>query len=265
MVVLSGTLPTIYNSDINLIADTFEENIPDDIRESKSFHLWTENMQDPKLQHSLDQIRFTIQKKIIESCKFRCVVRPIKSMDELYYSFPPKQQGENVYGDAGLFNHHIDGMFPDILNTKVYRVIVGLTPNDSVFTVFPDKKQALCLNKGDYLGFDFNHDAHFVSGSVTKNDRLILKLHFVKCEPCSESQMVDKQLQIISDVHKAFEDRSREFMSYGARPETPLQYVAGYSTQILTWIRVNLVYLSLFAMIIMISLIINSRKIETKH
>lgn len=254
--IISDSLPTLYNNDINILADRFDNLIPDDVRNTKSYHLWTDEVEDKELQNSINNIRNYFLNQFRQTCKHQCFIRSINAMDELYYSFPPTQTGENVYGDAGLFNHHIDGMFIYMPNASIYRVIVGLTQNDSVYTVFPDEKKVTCLKKGDYIGFDFNRDVHFVAGSVSKNDRLLLKLHFVKCEPCGENKVMDNYVQLLSDAHKEFEHRSRSFMSYGAKPETYLQYTAGYMTVILTWVRVNLVYISFFMMIIIISIII---------
>lgn len=105
-------------------------------------------------------------------------IERIESMDEIYVS----SFNEKFNSDKVFFSHHIDGpmgIFPGI---KVYRSIVAVTENEYISTNFPMHNQDYCLSKGDFLGFDYNRDIHYIyknNENKVPEYRVVLKIHYL--------------------------------------------------------------------------------------
>ena len=243
-----GRLPDNLAVAGDAVADGFAALIPADRLGKQSYHIWTKDA--PQLLAAgVDTFRESgfFQRMLCadrEKDGKRCAVVSVPDIDELYYSFPPSPEAGNQYGDAGLFNPHIDGMMSFLPGIRFYRFIVALTPNSNVFTVFPNNRTVAALDKHDYLGFDFNSELHFVAGQADQGvNRILLKLHFCACDVCEDG--TSPYLAMVNELHKGFEHVTRGYMNYGAKPANALETAVGISVSLIAWMRAHCVQVAI--------------------
>jgi hypothetical protein len=221
-------LNNLHNQILNLIP---EENI-----NTKAYHEWMYNLSD-SLNENIDIIRNSpeLKNELTENNKYKMI--PVKNMDEIYYSVPPKNQ-ENMYGDTGLYAKHIDGInLYD--NCILYRILISLTPKQEIYTIFTEKNIVVELDKFEYLGFDFNEEQHQVSGHLKEgNNRILLKLHYLVYKNKSK-----KELKIINDYFVEYEHFTRKVMSYGSTPKNLMEYFIGNISNYGTFLRLKIKYI----------------------
>ena len=104
-------------------------------------------------------------------------VETIDSMNELYVSASDADGSDRVFE-----THHVDGPFLFLPWCRVFRCIVGLTPNQSVITHFPSQHAWVLVDERDFVAFDYNRDIHsiFVMKQAEER-RMTLKLHYICC------------------------------------------------------------------------------------
>lgn len=261
-----GRLPSEYDATLDSIANIVLERLPAGVLGKKSFHFWLKDMakrqSDRALLSMVDSVRKGGQFERI-LCRptnpaNKCVVFPVTDMDEIYYSNPPLDTSKNMYGETGLFGEHVDGAFPFLPGIRFYRFIVAVTPNRSAYTVFPRERKVSALDKGAFLGFDFNKHVHFVAGTA-ETPRILLKLHFCACDIC-KGDTESAYMKRVAQVHTSFEDATRRYMNYSTAPETPMQYAAGYCAQAMTWLRVRALDMAFILLAIFISFMVGWRR-----
>jgi hypothetical protein len=104
-------------------------------------------------------------------------VMSIDEMNELYVSSIGAGGSDKVFE-----TDHLDGPFFFLPWCKVYRCIVCLNENRSIYTSFPTKKETYFMERGDFLVFDYNRDVHSIHklSSIEDNSpRNLLKLHYI--------------------------------------------------------------------------------------
>jgi hypothetical protein len=106
-------------------------------------------------------------------------------MNEIYYSNPkPNFENGPLYGAAANLIPHRDCILFYFPGIRVYRVIIGATDgNSDTVTEFITHGVERCLNKGDYMVFDFDRTLHRVKKTgQSPTPRILLKLHFLTCD-----------------------------------------------------------------------------------
>ena len=104
----------------------------------------------------------------------------IPQINEVY--FTAKKTGNS---DHSFTNLHSDS---PMFYCDTYRFLVVLKPNDNVITIIPDDNISKSLEKYDILGFDYARKLHYIKiqESETSDSRIVLKLHFAKCNICNK-------------------------------------------------------------------------------
>jgi hypothetical protein len=116
---------------------------------------------------------------------FAAIMRNMVEMNEIYYSNPkPNFKDGPLYGAAANLIPHRDCILFSFPGIRVYRVIIGATDgNHDTVTEFITHGQEMCLNKGDYMVFDFDRTLHQVKKTgQAPTPRVLLKLHFLTCD-----------------------------------------------------------------------------------
>lgn len=163
-----------------------------------------------------------------------CKIQNVKSMDEIMYS-NSKQISEyssedvNYYGATSNYKLHHDCeicsyLFP---NTKLYRVLIGLTNNNyHIYTHFPEYNVSKNINAGDVVAFDFDRTLHKVVNEkhLQTSPRALLKLHYLVCEDC---QLSESSFQNINQFYIYYDRFLRGFTKIGTDPVYPHEYAIG--------------------------------------
>jgi hypothetical protein len=149
-----------------------------------SHHWWYETL--PSIQKDMFY-HFTFDKSIFEKLsqlfdRNTYTIEPLFGMNELYVT--SKTRGnESVHSDNVFFTPHIDGPFLFVPFVSVYRILLGLNDNKEVETIFPMNDFSHVLNKGEFLGFDFSREIHYIDYKQNMEEqlepRVTLKLHYV--------------------------------------------------------------------------------------
>lgn len=113
------------------------------------------------------------------------VLHNMVEMNEIYYSNPkPNFENAPLYGAAANLIPHRDCILFYFPGIRIYRVIISATDgNQDTVTEFITHGVERCLNKGDYMVFDFDRTLHRVKKmGQTPTPRILLKLHFLICD-----------------------------------------------------------------------------------
>ena len=105
-------------------------------------------------------------------------IESVEKMNEIYVASEKHTQNS----DTVFFMKHIDGpwylLFPFC---KVYRCILAINENNRISTIFPNIDRTYTLTRGDFVGFDFNREIHYIKtnkDAVDAERRITLKLHY---------------------------------------------------------------------------------------
>lgn len=190
--VHTGNISSQMGTQLQEIASLFQRLYLNEVKKDKTFHASVASVEDKRLLELVDQIRMHPMFKQMfcaDGTEF-CHVENLKEMDELYYSYP------NYTGsDANMFVSHYDGPYTKKITdyVRIYRFLIAITPNTSVTTHFPNQDNAVTLDFGDYVGWDYNNELHFVSGMAEQGKpRILLKIHFAICNPCQNQRFLQK-------------------------------------------------------------------------
>ena len=109
-------------------------------------------------------------------------VKPVVEMNEIYVTAVGAIK--EITSDAVFYTPHDDGPYWWLPFASLYRVLVGVTPNEMVRTNFnlqhPSKSKVVDMY--DVLGFDYNRELHWIDhvpGTTNKERRSLIKLHFI--------------------------------------------------------------------------------------
>ena len=107
------------------------------------------------------------------------IIESVEKMNEIYVASEKHTQNS----DTVFYMKHIDGpwylLFPFC---KVYRCILAINENHRISTIFPNINRTYTLTCGDFVGFDFNREVHYIEtnkDAVDTERRITLKLHYV--------------------------------------------------------------------------------------
>ena len=163
------------NSELKNIEDWVVEKLPI-VRPKTSYHWWVEDT-DSQIKYLIKSLLYS--EAIIQNIGTNVI--PVESMNEVYVS--SKKNGDNTTSDTVFTTEHIDGPFWFLKGVSLFRVILAINDSDMYTTKITQKKMSITLSKGDLIGFDFNRSSHLIEknvNSVTTNDRIVLKLHYLK-------------------------------------------------------------------------------------
>jgi hypothetical protein len=133
-----------------------------------------------ELHHHLLELKYG---KIMETLYFKNLVNSdkytvetIQGMNELYVASLGAQGSDRVFE-----TDHLDGPFYFLPWCKVYRVVLGITPNTFVHTRFPIQNIHTRIDKYCFAAFDYNRDIHsvYASGEIVPEQRAVMKFHYI--------------------------------------------------------------------------------------
>lgn len=109
-------------------------------------------------------------------------VVPVQDMNEIYVTAVGAKK--DINSDAVFYTKHNDGPYWFLPGASLYRVLVGVTPNEMVRTRFnlQYESQDKVVDMYDVLGFDYNRELHWIDhvpGKTNKERRALVKLHFI--------------------------------------------------------------------------------------
>lgn len=239
-----GNVPREIETLLPHIYHLFYPEIPEKAKKQNTYHIWYDEFS-PTLKSYVQQIQaHPFWKGLRPSSS--CILRNVPEMDELYYSRTPHKNASGslpmLYGASGNYGLHVDGIyhFPGI---RFYRVLIGLTPNNTVETRFPILQRKVFIKKGTYVVFDFDNAQHEVVNhhpNQASDDtyRILLKLHFCVYEnetpymSQTETENHDSYMKFAIAMYVAFEKITRYVMQTGTNPETLYQFFLGLFCQL---------------------------------
>jgi hypothetical protein len=109
-------------------------------------------------------------------------IRPVVPMNEIYVTAVGAKRAIN--SDAVFYTPHTDGPYWWLPGASLYRVLVGVTPNQMVRTHFnlQHESQDQVLDMYNVVGFDYNRELHWIDhvpNAVNSERRSLVKLHFI--------------------------------------------------------------------------------------
>lgn len=109
-------------------------------------------------------------------------IRPVVEMNEIYVTAVGAIK--EITSDAVFYTPHTDGPYWWLPGASLYRVLVGVTPNQMVRTNFnlQHVSEAKVVDTYDSLGFDYNRELHWIDhvpGAKNTERRSLIKLHYV--------------------------------------------------------------------------------------
>lgn len=222
-----GRLPDSLQSETKSLNDLFLESIPMEQRNQKTYHQWFSEFPS-EIKERVKVIQDNPFWKQICASGTKCRVENISEMDELYYSKAPgkKRRDLLLYGATSNFDPHIDGTF-SFPGVHFYRILIGLTPNKTVETRFLKLNVAHKLQENDFIVFDFDKAQHQVvneNDAPTNDYRIMLKLHFLVCDSCTEGS---SYFQLTKQAYILYENITRYCMQTGTDPTTPYEFFIG--------------------------------------
>lgn len=105
-------------------------------------------------------------------------VAGVAAMDEVYVTGPEKA----LTSDTVFYLPHIDGPWTVFPGAALYRTMVAISPNRRITTHFPMGGDAVTLDDGEAVAFDFNRELHYITCDLDQPQpglRINLKLHHV--------------------------------------------------------------------------------------
>jgi hypothetical protein len=183
-----GKLSSPYLTTLEDIASEYVSHIPD--KTATTHHTYYTDLEG-KMRTNFEKIQFAefwqgLRVNAFEnSDTFAASLRDMVEMNEIYYSNPkPNFEKGLLYGAAANLIPHRDCILFYFPGIRVYRVIIGATDgNSDTVTEFITHGVEMCLNKGDYMVFDFDRTLHRVKKTgQTPTPRILLKLHFLTCD-----------------------------------------------------------------------------------
>lgn len=155
---------------------------------------------------------------------FAAILRNMVEMNEIYYSNPePNFKDGPLYGAAANLIPHRDCILFSFPGIRVYRVIIGATDgNNDTVTEFITHGQELCLNKGNYMVFDFDRTLHQVKKTgQMPTPRVLLKLHFLAFDMrYAKSECVIYYIKFVYFCYVAYYRVARYTEQLGTDPKT---------------------------------------------
>lgn len=128
-----------------------------------SYHEYYINC-DPEIKYEIDEIAHKLKPEGYTR---------VKGMDEVYITAKDATGSDLVFETP-----HIDGPF-GFLPFKLLRCIFAVSGSNAIETCLTDKN--IVLKDNEHLMFDYNRDLHYIRKiGVMENDRIVVKLHFVK-------------------------------------------------------------------------------------
>jgi hypothetical protein len=217
-----GHLPDYFQ--IDEIADPYIRQIPN--KNSTTYHTYYHDL-GVSLKNKIDHIQYHPYWNQLCDSSPNCLLRPILQMNELYYSNPkPKFKEKNLYGAAANLIPHRDCILFNFDGIRVYRVIIGLTENNTdVYTELIHWKLEHAIKKGDYIVFDFDKTMHQVKKKSNElTQRVLLKLHFIVCENCRYNE---PYLTVVSIFYSMYYVIARYTEQLGTDPTTFIGFFFG--------------------------------------
>jgi hypothetical protein len=208
------------------ILDNIKIVIPEVAKNKSTFHSWYDNME-PQIKEQIDLLKNDEHWNQLNDGKL-CEKINVNEMDELYISNPPNNlASKNLYGAAGNFDIHRDCILFKFSGIRFYRVLIGLTNNNSnIVTHFNKSNLSHKINRNDYIAFDFNRTTHQVIKETNVNtERSMLKLHFLICE--NSSNYSKRYIQCIKQLYIYYEYIFRYINETGTDPITYYQFFLG--------------------------------------
>lgn len=185
-------LPNVVTRNRNVVVKVASTKAVEDLREwintnipetPLTTHVW------PHKQDQTDKATTALENDAGIMAGFRKIfaakhydVMPVVEMNEIYVTAVGAKK--EINSDAVFYTPHTDGPYWWLPGASLYRVLVGVTPNQMVRTRFNLQHESFdqVLNTYMALGFDYNRELHWIDhvpGAVNKERRSLLKLHFI--------------------------------------------------------------------------------------
>jgi hypothetical protein len=182
--VAVGKLPDNFKNLLENITNNYNKAMEYQLKNNKFLtkHVWYDDM-NQELKLNFNQIRN--DEFWVNLCDGeKCNLISVPELDELMYSYAPPSlkmnNSVNLYGDTNAFEKHIDCDVCNFNGVKFYRVLIGLTDNKYVTTVFNNLNIKHKIQKNDFIIFDFGKTTHQVITDENKSSpRLFMKIHFL--------------------------------------------------------------------------------------
>jgi hypothetical protein len=223
-----GKCPDEIKPYLNNIIDEYNKHHNNEKEPYLTKHVWSDDMNN-EIKSNFDKIRKNGFWNNL--CENKCIIKTVPELDEIMYSFAPANLNidvnTNLYGDTNAFQKHIDCDFCNFDKIKFYRVLLGLTDNEHVTTVFNNLNLEHKIQKYDYMIFDFGKTTHQV---LTKKEgsspRVFIKLHFLVSEDNSYS---DFYLWCVKQYHVYYYKSMRNLQNEtgGRHPTTFKEFFFG--------------------------------------
>jgi len=144
-------------------------------------------------------------------------VDTIDGMNEVYVASMGAKGSDKVFE-----TDHIDGPFFFLPFCTVYRVVVGVSKNNYVYTKFPILKDEIKIDKYHFAAFDYNKDIHsvYIKDPLEYNEnekRIVLKLHYIKYWKYLPRQIVI----FYKYIHVAYNSIMRNMFLYSQLSSSP--------------------------------------------
>ena len=146
-------------------------------------HIW------PHMNKGTDQPVTKLEHDKAIEAAFRTVfpakhfdVKPVENMNEIYVTAVGSKKSIN--SDRVFYTPHTDGPYWFLPGASLYRVLVGVTPNQQVRTRFnlQHGSQDQVLDRNGVVGFDYNRELHWIDhvpGVLNMERRSVVKLHYI--------------------------------------------------------------------------------------
>lgn len=156
----------------------------------------------------------------------------VEDMNEIYVA----SEKHNSNSDSVFFMKHIDGpwylLFP---YCKLYRCILAINDNKRISTVFPNLNKTFTLTTGEFVGFDFNREIHYIQSNSSieppNEQRVTLKLHYVVYP---NSMMMFGNL--LKWMTTKYDIRARQLFLYTLKPKHTMERLMAKSILVTTYI-----------------------------
>jgi hypothetical protein len=166
------TLETNETKSVDYIRDYFDQRVNKPVL--TSHNVWT-NTLPADVQEHIDTIAADIRKQIRKTYKSQNIVY-LPQLTEISITGKTKENSEKVF-----FTRHFDGPFY-FIPCKIDRVILAISGNSKVQTVFPNK--SINLKTYQAMMFDYDRTSHYITSLENNHTpehstlRIILKLQY---------------------------------------------------------------------------------------